>query len=116
MATEKYMPDNKQPSSSRFADLLATTQGKIVSALVIIGMVIGLISEVIYMTKGYCEMVSTRADAEAKTQIPFASSGSKPKTHESHLTQEELNYLMCKVRKQQGGGNGEDCQALKPKN
>ena len=50
------MTADKQPNSSQFAALLATAQGKIVSALAVIGLVLGIASEVISLGGNYADM------------------------------------------------------------
>jgi hypothetical protein len=63
------MPD-PTPTQSFLTTFLATTQGKLISALTILVLLLGVAAEVISITTSYYNMVKARAEANVMTLRP----------------------------------------------
>jgi hypothetical protein len=94
--------------------LLATTQGKIVTALVVVAVVLAVVSEGISLVSSYQQMRINKANADAAT-MKLSKFSREEKTDSSSSSTPELQHFLCEYYRDKGQGNGRDCEALRPK-
>ena len=89
------------PPRSNIASFFATAWGKLIGALAVVSLIIGILLEIIQLSTAYYTNISARSDAQRKQQ------GASTSTR--ILTNDDRDYLVCQdavLRKRYGHEHG----------